>query len=94
MSDPRDPHLEVLVNIWGEMKTLSSTVNTTNERLASFERATTERLDIHGRGITRLVEEVSKLNTRMDNFLVGAHGKEHDELRTRVEHLEKRTGLR
>ncbi len=45
MSDSDDPHLELLRNMWNEMKTLDSRVKTTNERLASFERATTERLD-------------------------------------------------
>jgi chromosome segregation ATPase len=135
MSDPRDPHLEVLQGIWGEMKTLNSRVNTTNERLESMERridgrlegidarlegigarlegidARLEgidarlggidarldtmdgRLDLHGRGIVKLIDEVSKLGTRFDNFLGGAHGKEHDELRARVDRLEKHTGL-
>ncbi len=115
MSEPTDPHLEMLRNIWGEMKTVNARINTTNERLeatnghlASFERRVDARLeaiegrletmdarlDIHGRGITKLVDEVAKLNTRVENILVGAHGREHDELRSRVEDLEKHTGLR
>ncbi len=115
MSEPRDPHLDLLQNIWGEMKTLNSRVNTTNERLESMERRIDARLegidarlegidarldgidgrlDLHGRGIVKLIDEMAKMNTRFENFLGGAHGKEHDDLRARVEHLEKHTGLR
>jgi hypothetical protein len=65
-----------------------------------FERIETRldtidgRLVLHGRGITKLVEEVSTLNERVDNFLLGAHGKEHEDLRARVEQLEKNAGRR
>ncbi len=136
MSDASDPHLEVLQNIWGEMKTLNARINTTNERLDKtnerldktnqslddgFAAVTSridqtnarldslevrvegvdrrlevmdERAELHGRGISKLVVEVSKLNARFDNFLGGAHGAEHDDIRARVERLEKHTGLR
>ena len=87
---------------------LESLERTTNERFESLERrldarfegvevrldAIHGRLETHGAGITKLVEEVTKMNGRFDNFLVGAHGKEHDELRARVDRLEKDTGLR
>ncbi len=80
---------------------LESLERTTNERFESLERRLDARFDrveghleLHGRFIGKLVEEVTKLNDRFDDFLVGAHGTEHDDLRARVEKLEKRAGRR
>ena len=96
--------LEVLRGMWGEMKTVSSRINTTNERLdkglaalGARIDATNERLDDLRGDVTALTARVEhgfdQLGRRIDNVLLGAHGDEHAELRARVTRLEQHAGL-
>ena len=77
--------LEVLRGMWGEMKTLNSRVNGTNERLEAL------RGDVE-RGFGELRGDVQTLGRRIDNVLLGAHGDEHAELRGRVTRIEQHVG--
>ncbi|MEK6606348.1 MAG: hypothetical protein AABZ30_01690, partial [Myxococcota bacterium] len=83
--------------MWGEMKIVSSRINTTNERLDRLDTnlnaridATNERLDDLRGDVNNLRGDVQTLGRRIDNVLLGAHGDEHAELRARVERLERR----
>jgi uncharacterized coiled-coil DUF342 family protein len=48
--------------------------------------------EVHGRTLVKLSREVHGLNDRCDNFLHGAHGDEHADLRARVARLEVKVG--
>jgi ABC-type transporter Mla subunit MlaD len=65
---------------------LTERLDQTNARLDQ----TNARLDQHEKVLVKLIGEVKTLNDRFDNFLTGAHGKEHDELRARIERIEQR----
>lgn len=58
---------------------------------------TNARLDQTNDGLAGLRQEVEEgfrlMDQRFDNFLLGEHGKEHDELRRRVSHIEEHLGF-
>jgi hypothetical protein len=46
----------------------------------------------HGQAIVKLVHEVARMGDRFDNFLLGAHQKDHADLADRVARLESKIG--
>jgi hypothetical protein len=64
MSD-RDEHLEVLRAIWGEMKSLNSRVNTTNDRLDQGFARLDGRIDAMGE---MLGARIDATNERLDDL--------------------------
>jgi chromosome segregation ATPase len=91
--------VEILRGIRDEIRAMRTDVNErleglgvrideTNARLDQ----TNARLDVHEQALGKLVREVHTLNERMDNFLTGAHRQEHEELKARLDRLERRAG--
>lgn len=82
----RDELESLGVDLIGRIDQTNARLDQTNARLDQ----TNARLDQHEKVLVKLIGEVHSLNDRFDNFLTGAHGKEHDELRSRIERLEER----
>ena len=62
-------------------------------RLVDGVDAISERLDTHEQVLIRLVGGMDALNQRFDHFLTGTHRAEHEELRARVDRIEKKLGM-
>ena len=81
----RDEQLEVLRGIWGEMKSLNSRVNTTNERIDAMGEMLGARIDSTNERLGELTEEVRDgfAHARLDRRRI-------DRLEHRVDALERR----
>jgi hypothetical protein len=86
----QDLTIEILKSIRDEIRTTNTGIENLRVDLTARIDQTNARLDQHERVLVKLIGEVHSLNDRFDNFLTGAHGKEHDELRSRIERIEGR----
>jgi hypothetical protein len=83
--------IEILRGMWREMKGLNGRIDKTNERL---DKLCTEIKSEIGALREKTEAGFAKLDDRFDNFLRGEHGREHAELRERVERIEQHLGLK
>jgi hypothetical protein len=93
MSDGnRDEQLEVLRAMWGEMKTLNSRVNTTNERLEHGFGRLDDRIDAMGE---MLGARIDATNERLDGLTNEVReGFAHARVdRRRLDRLERRVDV-
>ncbi len=100
MDPGNNEQTELLRNIWNEMKAVNGRVNQTNERLdTAIARInqTNERLGQTNEQLGELRAEVrsgfQRIDERFDALLLGEHGREHAELRSRVVRIEDHLGL-
>lgn len=93
LRDIRDGVRQTNVRLDRMGEELNTRLDKTNARLDK----TNARLDQTNDGLAGLRQEVEEgfrlMDQRFDNFLMGEHGKEHDELRRRVSHIEEHLGF-
>ena len=107
-SKTSDVTVEILRDIRDGVKQTNARLDQTNARLDRMGEELNARLDQMGEELnTRLDRTNTRLDglrqdvgegfrmvdQRIDNILLGEHGKEHDELRRRVSHIEEHLGF-
>jgi uncharacterized coiled-coil DUF342 family protein len=89
--DTADLTIHVLREIREEARKTNARLDETNARLGNLQEEVRE-------GFAALRTEMhvgfEQLGGRIDNLLLGEHRQEHEELRGRVERIEKHLGLR
>jgi chromosome segregation ATPase len=75
-----------------ELKTDVAILKTDIREVKADIRDLKEGQRTHERAIVKLIQEVSSLNGRFDNFLSGTHQQEHADFRARLARLETKVG--